>query len=200
MTRVTLPTHPEMNRLDSSTALTSILMWKAHPDSDRGAYFDGESSQVQIDPIDPGPFGELTNDFTVMAWINPEQFDHKGRIFGSSPAGGGWGFGTVGDALELTTYGVKDYDQPVPLELNTWTHAAVALDADNSAHFYVNGEFVGTQTHSAPGNTTDAPFFIGASCCDTEFFEGTVGRGSRVQRHAKRGPNQKRGDVGCDKL
>ena len=69
---------------------------------------------------------------------------------------------------------MKDYDQPVPLELDRWTHVAVALDADNAANFYVNGEFVGTQTHGAPANPTDNGFFIGASCCDTEFFEGRL--------------------------
>jgi len=141
-----------------------------------GAYFDGIDSAVAIDPIDPPVYSDWVNNFSVVAWINAEQFDSKNRIFGSYPTGGGWGFGTNGDSLEITTYGVKDYTQPVPLELDTWTHVAVTLDTDNAAHFYVNGEFVGTQTHSAPGNPApDAnSFFIGSSCCDSEFFTGFI--------------------------
>ena len=34
--------------------------------------------------------------------------------------------------------------------------------------------FVGTQTHGAPGNAIANDFFIGASCCDTEFFDGLL--------------------------
>jgi len=138
-----------------------------------GALFDGTTSQILVDGgLDA--FGTLTNDFTVMAWISPEQLDRKGRIFGSFPVGGGWGFGTVGNELEITTYGVKDYDQPADLELDVWTHVAVALDADNNAHFYKDGEFLGTQTHGAPGNPIENEFFIGASCCAAEFFEGII--------------------------
>lgn len=140
------------------------------------AYFDGIDSAVAIDPIDPAPYRDWVNNFSVVAWIKPEQFDRKNRIFGSFPVGGGWGFGTVRDELEITTYGVKDYDQPASLQLDTWQHVAVTLDTDNSAHFYLDGEFIGTQTHSAPGNPTPDGnnFFIGASCCDTEYFQGFI--------------------------
>jgi hypothetical protein len=138
-----------------------------------GAFFDGSTAQVLIEG-GGDVFGQLTNDFTVMAWINVDQFGHKNRIFGGFPVGGGWGFGTVGDQLEVTTYGVKDYDQPVPLELDRWTHVAVALDADNAAHFYADGQFVGTQTHGAPGNPIANEYYIGASCCSTEFFAGEL--------------------------
>ena len=139
-----------------------------------GAYFDGLTGQVYIGPGDENGFGDLTSDFTVMAWINPEQFDHKNRVFGGFPVGGGWGWGTVGDSLEITTYGVKDFDQAVPLELDEWAHAAIVLTADNEALFYVNGEFIGEQFHSAEGNPTFNDFFIGSSCCDPEYFEGRL--------------------------
>ena len=153
--------------------------WRAAPGFGLGALFDGATGRVEIDDSDnEDVFGNLTNNFTVMAWIKPEQLDRKGRIFGGLPTGGGWGFGTTGDMenpqLEITTYGVKDYDQPAPLELDTWTHVAVALDSDNAAHFYANGEFVGTQTHGAPGNPTTNTYYIGASCCDTEYFQGAI--------------------------
>jgi hypothetical protein len=140
-----------------------------------GAHFDGVTGKIRIGPGDENGFGELTEDFSVMAWINPENFGHKNRVFGSYPhSGAGWGWGTVNDSLEITTWGVKDYDQPVPLELDEWTHVAIVVDEDYSAHFYANGEFLGTQTHSAPAMTTFNDFLIGVACCDTEYFEGTL--------------------------
>ena len=138
-----------------------------------GVLLDGETDRIIIEDFEnEGVFGNLVNDFTVMAWINPNSFDSKNRIFGGFPTGGGWGFGTSGDMLEITTYGVRDYDQPVPLELDTWTHVAVTLDTENAANFYVNGAYVGTQTHDAPGIPTENDFYIGASCCDAEYFSG----------------------------
>jgi hypothetical protein len=138
-----------------------------------GAYFDGLTSQIFIGPGDETGFGDLTGNFTVMAWMNPDQFAHKNRVFGSSPHGGaGWGWGTNGDQLEITTWGIKDYTQPVPLEAGEWIHAAIALDDDFQAHFYVNGEFIGTQSHSAEGLPTVNEFYIGFACCAPEYFEG----------------------------
>jgi hypothetical protein len=140
-----------------------------------GAYFDGFTGQILIGAGDETGFGDLTSDFTVMAWISPEQFDHKNRVFGSVPHGGaGWGWGTIGDQLEITTWGVKDYDQPVPLEPAEWTHAAIVLDDNFEAHFYVNGEFIGTQSHPSEGIPTTNDFYIGFACCAPEYFEGRL--------------------------
>ncbi|MCA9214561.1 MAG: LamG domain-containing protein [Planctomycetales bacterium] len=140
-----------------------------------GAFFDGVTGQVYIGPGDENGFGDLTEDFTVMAWINPENFGHKNRVFGSAPHGGaGFGWGTVGDQLELTTWGIKDYDQGASLEEEEWAHAAIVLDDDFEAHFYLNGEFIGSQPHPSPGNPTANDFYIGFACCDAEHFEGRI--------------------------
>ncbi|MCA9149553.1 MAG: PEP-CTERM sorting domain-containing protein [Planctomycetales bacterium] len=151
-----------------------VLGVEGAPGFGNGAEFDGATAQVLIGPGDENGLGELTESFTVMAWIYPTQFSHKNRVMGGSPVGGGWGWGTVQDSLEITTYGVKDYDQPVPLDLDTWTHAAIVLDADFQANFYVNGEYIGTQSHPAPGNPVGNNWYIGASCCAGEFFEGKL--------------------------
>lgn len=140
-----------------------------------GAYFDGFTAQVYIGPGDENGFGSLTSDFSVMAWIRPDQFDSKNRVFGSAPHGGaGWGWGTAGDSLQITTWGVRDYTQPVPLELDEWVHAAIVLDEDFAAHFYVNGEFLGTQEHASPGLETFNEFYVGFACCSPEQFSGTL--------------------------
>jgi hypothetical protein len=145
------------------------------PGFGQGAHFDGVSGQIIIGPGDETGFGDLTADFTVMAWINPEQFAHKNRVFGSSPHGGaGWGWGTIGDQLEITTWSVRDYDEAADLELDVWTHAAIVLDENFEAHFYVNGEFIGSQPHPTEGRTTTNDFSIGYACCAPEYFEGRL--------------------------
>lgn len=172
----------EMEAADSSgNGLIGIYEGEIDPDVEgapgfgSGALFDGSTGHVLIEG-GGDVFGTLTSDFTVMAWINPNQFDSKNRVFGSTPwaAGAGWGWGTNGDQLELTTWGVKDYTQPSLLELDVWTHAAVVIDENFESHFYANGEFVGTQTHPDGGGPTTNDFYIGLACCDPEHFSGRL--------------------------
>ncbi len=139
-----------------------------------GVMLDGFDGRILIGPGDENGFGDLTEDFSVMAWIKPDQFDSKNRVFGSAPwqANSGWGWGTVGDQLEITTWGVKDYDQPVPLDIEEWAHVAIVLDDEFSAHFYHNGEFVGTQLHGAGGGPTFNDFYIGYAAVEVEHFSG----------------------------
>ena len=121
--------------------------------------------------------GTLTSDFTVMAWVNPADADGKGRVFGSAPwaPGAGWAWGTNASQLELTTWGVVDYTESDSLlEVGQWNHAAVVMDEDFATHLYVNGEFVGTETHSRGGGATDNNFYIGFGCCDGEHFNGRL--------------------------
>jgi hypothetical protein len=146
------------------------------PEFGSGAFFDGIDGEILIGPGDENGFGDLTSDFSVMAWIKPDQFDSKNRIFGSAPweANAGWGWGTNSDQLEITTWGVRDYDQPVPLELDEWAHVAIVLDDQFAAHFYHNGEYIGTQSHGAGGGTTFNDFYIGYAAVEAEHFSGSL--------------------------
>ena len=116
---------------------------EANPDAEgapgfgSGLELDGFDSSVWLGPGDENGLGDLTSGFSVMAWIKPDQFGSKNRVLGSVPweANSGWGWGTVRDELEITTWGVKDYDQPVPLELEEWAHVAIVLDEDFEAYF-----------------------------------------------------------------
>lgn len=138
------------------------------------AYFDGFTGQVHLGPGDETGYGDITENFTVMAWIKPEHFDSKNRVFGSAPweANSGWGWGTNGTQLEITTWGVRDYDQPADLEEETWVHAAIALDEDFTAHFYLDGEFMDSLTHDAGGGPTINDFYIGWAAVEGERFTG----------------------------
>ncbi len=141
-----------------------------------GAAFDGSSGQVLI--AESGELiGTLSSDFTVMAWVNPADAEGKGRVFGSAPwaAGAGWAWGTNASQLGLTTWGVVDYtESDSQLEVGQWNHAAVVMDEDFATHFYVNGEFVGTETHSRGGGPTTNDFYIGFGCCEGEHFSGRL--------------------------
>ena len=141
-----------------------------------GLFLDGIDSRVWLGAGDENGFGEITEDFTVMAWISPDDFESKNRVFGSAPweANSGWGWGTVRDELELTTWGVRDYDQPVPLELDEWVHVAITFDSNFDATFYVDGEFVGVQAHDSGGGETVNDFYIGWAAVDAEHFSGLL--------------------------
>ena len=166
---------------------------EANPDAEgapgfgSGLELDGFDSSVWLGPGDENGLGDLTSGFSVMAWIKPDQFGSKNRVLGSVPweANSGWGWGTVRDELEITTWGVKDYDQPVPLELEEWAHVAIVLDEDFEAFFYHNGEEVGSVTHPSEGGPTINDFYIGVACCpgqesfsgfldEVAVFEGTL--------------------------
>lgn len=139
-----------------------------------GLELDGFDGRVWLGPGDENGLGDLTSDFSVMAWIKPDQFDSKNRILGSAPweANSGWGWGTIRDELEMTTWGVKDYDQPVPLELDEWAHVAIVLDEEFESFFYHNGELVGSVFHPTEGGPTINDFYIGYAAVSAEHFSG----------------------------
>jgi hypothetical protein len=98
----------------------------------------------------------LTNNFTVAAWINPDVTNGTQNIFASDTAGKGWSFKLYNNNdLRLTTYWVKDYDQPASIATGVWTHVAVTINSSNDAEFFINGVSVGTVSHNSAGNPAD---------------------------------------------
>ena len=130
-----------------------------------------------------GPANRLTNNFTVAAWIRPDSVSGVQRIVATANtvSNNGWGFGLNGSGLRFTTWGVKDYDAPgIGLQDGRWTHLAAVMDAQNTVSFYVDGQLVVTDTHTAPGVAdTDDPLLIGAttsldSATPVEKFGGRI--------------------------
>ena len=118
--------------------------------------FDGNSQEVNVGNTD---FGNLTSNFTVAAWINPNDTSGVQRIFSStaSTSGTGWGFGLNDDGFRFTTFNKKDYDlTSLGIAAGEWTHVAVVFGSGFDATFYINGVAVGTVAGSlAPGVTSD---------------------------------------------
>jgi hypothetical protein len=109
----------------------------------------------------------LANDFTVGAWVKPGELPWAHRIVSTArtQSNNGFGVGTFGRKLLMTTYGVKDYissaDWLIP---GVWQHVAMYMTADNAVEFYVNGQLVETIPGAAPAVAdNDDRLLIGAT-------------------------------------
>lgn len=126
--------------------------------------FDGSNDVV--DAGSAANINNLTNNFTVSAWVKPAALSGVQRVIGSSrtTTNNGWGFGPNGTDLRFTTYLVKDYDlASVGLATNTWQKIDAVMSSNNVT-FYVNGVNKGTVTHTTGGNaSTDDNLLIGNS-------------------------------------
>lgn len=99
----------------------------------------------------------LTNNFTLEAWVKTKKLNGIQRIFSKA---GAYGFGLIGEQIRFTTYGRQDYDtNKAKLAVDTWYHLAVVLDRNNTAHFYVDGELIqsinGTQSALVSSNACE---------------------------------------------
>lgn len=139
------------------------------------ADFNGTTDEVFL--ASPLAF-RMRNDFTIMAWINPDNVSDPGktqRVF--SQNGGGFGFGLIGNEFKFTTYGIKDYQgstaDGVTIPAGEWSHIAVVFDEENDAQFYLNGIFVEEIDGVNPANIGTTNFFIG-STGTSERFGGLI--------------------------
>ncbi len=118
--------------------------------------FDGQDDYVEIQYTN---IFDLTSNFTIEAWVKPNKLDSVQRIFANP---GAYGFGLVGKQIRFTTYDIRDYDTTVAnLAVGTWYHLAVALDSDDDAYFYVNGELIEIVPGNAPANISKDACEIG---------------------------------------
>ncbi|MEM8778235.1 MAG: LamG-like jellyroll fold domain-containing protein [Cyanobacteria bacterium P01_G01_bin.49] len=132
--------------------------------------FNGINTYIDINHHDRF---NLTNDFTLEAWVKPRKLTGIQRIFSKA---GAYGFGLQGNQLRFTTYGRKDYDtKKANLTVDHWHHLAVVLDNNNAAHFYVNGELIDSIAGTVAANTSQNNCEIGRDKRYTnEFFDGYI--------------------------
>ncbi len=139
------------------------------------ARFDGLDDWVWIRK---SAINRLTNDFTVMAWINPDRLTGVQRIIGTERWHSADGFGLFldGAGLRFATFGVQDYEATdVGLTPGRWHHVAAVMGADNSVTFYVDGEARETIAGSAPANPdADDDLLIGRDLWGEEPFAGRI--------------------------
>lgn len=103
-------------------------------------------------------FDTLVNNFTVMAWINPDATAGQQRVFGRNRLSGagnnGWSFGISGTEVILTGHAIADYTSAgAGIVAGSWQHIAISKSSTGGVSFYVNGNLVSTNA-GATGNFT----------------------------------------------
>jgi len=149
----------------------------AAPGTSGAVTFDAAGLGMGILPDGPN-LTNLRNDLTLTAWVNPVGYGAIGvtRIFSADDSA--WSCGILTGGLRFTTRNIKDYDlggQIVPL--NTWTHLAWVMDANNDVTFYMNGVNVGMVAGNSPSNAPNANWLIGAfriTVAPAECFDGVI--------------------------
>jgi hypothetical protein len=108
----------------------------------------------------------LTNDFTVSAWINNSSLSGTDSIAGHSRdnSENGWRLATNDTGLRLTTWGVNAYDSTsISLPTNSWHYVTAVLDSSNDVSFYVDGVYKETVSYTSPATAdTNDIFLIGS--------------------------------------
>lgn len=119
------------------------------------AYFDG-NDVVSLGYIPK--INQLTNNFTVAAWVNPDNISGRKRFVTISRTYGadGFGFGMDNGNLLFTAYGVVDFNGTAAsaIPLGEWSHVAAVVElvgGQTRVSFYVNGELSEQVTHNIAG-------------------------------------------------
>ena len=104
----------------------------------KSMYFNG-STRLSIDDVSARIFDFGTGDFTVEAWIYPEEITTDNFIF-SGGANGAFFFGRKGsNIIGIGRANILwDTEAPVATPANTWSHVAVVRN-NGLVYFYVNG-------------------------------------------------------------
>jgi hypothetical protein len=115
----------------------------------------------------------LTNNFTVSAWIRPDVLGGNRVIFGSSwEAYHGWSLRLAGAQLALERLPGGTLTPGVAVTAGQWAAVAVAYDSSNQASFYLNGLPLGTVTGGTAAARATDPWSIGANSGDR--FDGLL--------------------------
>ena len=105
--------------------------------------FDGRDDYIEL----PNSFENLTESFTITAWINPSNIDRGSRIFvddeNNTEQGYGFSLGDAGNGeLRFFSRGVDPIfiDTTTSITTNTWTFVAVVHDSVNKTRqIFING-------------------------------------------------------------
>ena len=133
-------------------------------DTDTAVEFDGSPSYVDVG--DHSEFNQLTNGFTIEAWVKVSDISGSVQRFVDNRSGvtGGFGFGRQGSRLTFTTYGhLNHLTGENALVADEWQYVAVTFDSQNDAHFYVGGELLQVVPGTSPASPSGSPLYLGRS-------------------------------------
>ena len=128
------------------------------------AAFNGDGVITVEDP--DYDIGNLTHDFTVMAWIKPTNLaGESGFRTILSPSAdtsvNGWLFGTLQKKLTLSMFNVATHQSTADVNEDLWQHVALTMDSSNNVTFYLNGVPAGSSNYGAAVANSDEPLYIG---------------------------------------
>lgn len=144
----------------------------------------GGAASGQYVQVDHRPELEADTAVTVMSWIFPNTWPHKGaccdQVWGFGVHGGcggrvQWGLFQEGDlkARFETTGGRLDVLAPLPPEKD-WTHVAISYD-NGIGRIYINGEMAGEGKTSGGFVKGKEPLMIAADCERQNYiFDGII--------------------------
>ena len=115
--------------------------------------------------------------FTLEAWIYPTSFAvTNGPMIMDNRTGnecGYWVINTSGLMVTTVTSTSVILTASTALSLNTWSHVAIASDA-NGMRMYINGSLNASTTTQATWPTTTRAYYIGAAYDASEKFSGSM--------------------------
>ena len=132
--------------------------------------FDGTNDHVFI--ADDNSF-DLTNTFSIEAWINTDTTTGRQRILDKGSA---YGFAVEDGGKLIFSASTTDLiTTNSHVTAGVWTHVAVVFDSSQDANFYVNGALVQTVAGSVNASATiSEQITIGSINNGTESFNGQI--------------------------
>lgn len=141
----------------------------------------------QLDVDESAELNNLTNDFTVAAWVNLDSSllatkegpnANNNRIIGDDVAwdGDAWSFGVRNGTLIFTKNGIVDAHSSVAVAADQWVHVAAVVSSTAGIDFYLDGALAGNHGNTANNNVGDDLFGIGRSYGNGEaqWFAGNL--------------------------
>ena len=127
------------------------------------ALFDGNG---RIEVSSAPAIDSLTNEFAIMAWVNPDTISGTLQIVGHGRENSNDGFSLAiqdGNLIFMVNGNVQ-HISGATIQPNLWQHVAVVFDSANDARFYVDGQLEDTVSGSVPITAnSDDPLFIGGA-------------------------------------
>ncbi len=144
----------------------------------------GGAPSGQYVQIDHQPKLDADTVVTVMSWIFPNSWPHKGaccdQVWGFGVHGGcggrvQWGLFQEGDLKGRFEADGGRLDVPVPLpEEKKWTHVAISYD-NGVGRVYVDGKLAGEGKGAGALKKSNEPLMIGADCERLNYiFDGII--------------------------
>jgi len=139
--------------------------------------FNGSNSRVSIADSD---LLDLTTDMTIEAWVYPSVAPNNWKTIIMKEAPGFYVYAIYispsrRPAAVIVANGQEHgFEGPTALPLNSWSHLAMTYDG-TTLRLHVNGSQAGSQTISAPTQTSTGALRIGGNTIwEDEYFNGRI--------------------------